>query len=177
MNNVPFDKIKSISKEANEMWILWKALFLDILNKHAPIINIKVKENNIPYVTSGLKSMIIRQRDYLRVKANKTGSRILRQAYNQIKTKVCQKFYSIRRNYYTNKIEQHKDDIKNTWKILKHATGRTHKTVGIDGINMEGTEITDKNRLPKDVMSTLFKLVRSLPVILKMLMPIPLLLI
>ena len=119
---------------------------LDILNKHAPIVNIKVKGNNIPYVTSELKSMI-RQRDYLRAKANKTGSCILRQAYDQIKTKVSQKFYSSRKNYYTNKIEQHKDNMKNTWKILKHAIGRTHKTVGIDKVSMEGIEITDKKQI------------------------------
>ena len=56
--NVPFDKIKSISKDANEMWILWKAFVLDILNKHVPIIKIKVKGNNTPYVTSELKSII-----------------------------------------------------------------------------------------------------------------------
>ena len=116
MHNVPFDKIKSISKDANEMRILWKAYFLDILNKHAPIVNITVKGNNIPYVTSELKSMI-RKRYYLRAKANKTGFCILRQAFNQIKTKVSQKFYSSRKNYYTNKIEQHKDDMKNTWKF------------------------------------------------------------
>ena len=79
MNNVPFHKIKSICKDANEMWILWGAFFLDILNKHAHVINIKIKGNNIPYVTSELKSMI-RQRDYLRDKANKTGSHIFRQA-------------------------------------------------------------------------------------------------
>ena len=48
MDNVPFEKIKSISMDANEMWILWKACFLDILNKHAHIINIKVKGSNIP---------------------------------------------------------------------------------------------------------------------------------
>ena len=65
MNNAPFEKIKSISKDANEMWILWKAFFLDILHKHAPIINIKVKGNNIPYVTSELKGMI-RQRKGLK---------------------------------------------------------------------------------------------------------------
>ena len=76
------------------MWILWTAFFLEILNKHVPIINIKVKGNNIPYVTSELKS-IIRQRDYPRAKANKTGSCILRQAYDQIK--VSQKFYSMRK--------------------------------------------------------------------------------
>ena len=64
MHNVPFDKIRSISEDANEMWILWKVFFLDIPNKHAPtcIVNIKVKGNNIPYVTSELKSMI-RQRN------------------------------------------------------------------------------------------------------------------
>ena len=109
MYNVPFDKIKSISKDASVMWILWKAFFLDIPDKHAPIVNIRVKGNNIPYVTSELKCMI-RQRDYL----NKTNSCILRQAYNQIKTKVSQKFYSSRKNDYTNKIELHKDDMKNT---------------------------------------------------------------
>ena len=54
-------KSNLFSKDANEMWILWKAFFLDVLNKHAPIVNIKVKGNNIPYVTSELKSMI-RQR-------------------------------------------------------------------------------------------------------------------
>ena len=33
MINVPFDEIKYISSDANEMWNLWKRFFLDILNK------------------------------------------------------------------------------------------------------------------------------------------------
>ena len=123
-----------------------ESLFLGYTNKHAPIVNIKVKGNNIPFVTPELKSMI-RQIDYLRAKANKTGSCILRQAYNQIKTKVSRKFYSSRKHYYNNKIEQHKDDMKNTWKILNHAIGRTHKTVGIDKVSMEGIAITDKKQI------------------------------
>ena len=73
MNNVPSDEIKNISRDANEMRTLWKSFFLDILNKHAPIPNIQVKGNKIPYVTSELKVMI-RQRNYLRAEANKTGS-------------------------------------------------------------------------------------------------------
>ena len=39
--------------------------------------------------------------------------------------------------------------MKNTWKILKHAIGRTHKTVGIDKVSMEGIEITDKRQIAK----------------------------
>ena len=75
--------------------------------------NIHVKGNKIPYITSELKS-IIRQRDYLRAKANKTSSCILRQAYKQMRTKVNQKLYLLRKNYYANRIEQHKDDLKTT---------------------------------------------------------------
>ena len=81
MRSVPFDEFNNTARDTNEMQTLWKAFFLDILNKHAPITNIQVKGNKIPYITFELKSMI-RQRDHLRAKANKTGSCILRQAYN-----------------------------------------------------------------------------------------------
>ena len=92
MNHVPFDKILYISSDANEMWILWKSFFLDILNKHAPVTNIQVKGNKIPYVTSELKAMI-RKKDYLRAKANKTGSSVLRQAYGQVRANVNHRLY------------------------------------------------------------------------------------
>ena len=85
IKGIPMERIRSVSGDVNEMWHWWKTFFLDILNKHAPVAKIKVKGNHLPYVTSELKSMI-RQRDYLRAKANKTGSNLLRQAYNHIKT-------------------------------------------------------------------------------------------
>ena len=79
------------------MWHWWKTFFLDILNKHAPITKIKIKGNCLPFVTSEIKSLI-RQRDYLRAKANKTGSNILRQAFVQIKNKVNYKLALLRKN-------------------------------------------------------------------------------
>ena len=87
---------------------------------------------------------MIRQRDYLWAKANKTGSCIPRQAYNQMRTKVNHKLYFLRKNYYANKIEQHKDDLKTTWKILKNSMGKPHKTTEIEKINIKGLEVTDE---------------------------------
>ena len=83
---------------------------------------------------------MIRQRYYLRAEVNKTGSYNLRQAYNQMRTKVNQKLYLARKNF-ANKIEQHKDDLKTTRKILNSAIG---KTTGIENINFNGLEVTDK---------------------------------
>ena len=68
-----FDEIINYTDNANEMWLLWKNLYTDILNKHAPIINIRLKGSTLPYMTNDLKSMIC-QRDYLKAKAVKTGS-------------------------------------------------------------------------------------------------------
>ena len=90
IQKIPMDQIRSFSGDVNTMWHWWKTFFLDILNKHPPITKIKIKGNCLPYVTSEIKSLI-RQRDYLRAKANKTGSNILRQAFVQIKNKVNKK--------------------------------------------------------------------------------------
>ena len=38
-----FNEIKNYSNDANEMWLLMKSLFIDILNKHAPVTNIRLK--------------------------------------------------------------------------------------------------------------------------------------
>ena len=116
------------------------------MNKHAPITNIQVKGSKIPHVTSELKAMI-RQRDYLRAKANKTGSSVLRQAYSQVRAKVNHRLYILRKNYYTSKIEQHRYDHKTTWKVLKGAIDKTHKTIETEKISFEGKEFTDKKQI------------------------------
>ena len=48
-----------------------------VLSNHEPIPRIRVKGNHLPYITSDLRKMV-RQRDYLRAKVNKTDSSILR---------------------------------------------------------------------------------------------------
>ena len=50
---------------------------------------------------------------------------------------------NLRRDYYTRKIEENKGNLKNTWKILKHATGKETKNVSIDKILKDGKIITD----------------------------------
>ena len=65
----------------------------------------------MPYITSGLKQMI-RQRDYLKAKAVKTGSKILHQAFRQIRGKVHCTLNKLRTEYYTKKLNETKGDTK-----------------------------------------------------------------
>ena len=79
LHEIQFDGIRSISSDPNEMWTVWKNLFLEVLNKRAPLDNIKIMGNNLPYITSKIRQLA-EQRDFSRKNANKTGSRHLRQA-------------------------------------------------------------------------------------------------
>ena len=121
---------------------LWKTLFLDVLNKHAPITSIKVKSNHLPYVTSELRGLIS-QRDYLRAKANKSGSAVLRQAFVQVRQKVNYMIKKLRHDYYE-KIEENKNNLKATWKILKQAIGQSTNLTCIDEVMYDCREIVDK---------------------------------
>ena len=76
LKNMNFDQIKNITDDPNEMWELWERFYIDVLNEHAPVTDMKIKGNNLPYINSEARQLI-RQRDYLRGKANKTGSEYL----------------------------------------------------------------------------------------------------
>ena len=98
--------------DPNQLWLLWKTMFLDVLNKHAPVDSIKIKGNNLPYITSEVKEMA-RQRDFLRKKANQTGSKYLRQAFQKNKKRVTYKRRKLS-EYYLKKIKENEGDLKVT---------------------------------------------------------------
>ena len=88
------------------------------LSKHAQVSNIQVKGNSLPYITAEVRQLA-RQRDYLTKKADKAGSRYLRQAFQQIKHKITYKVRKLTSEYYSKKIAENQGDIKATWKVLK----------------------------------------------------------
>ena len=111
LNGIPFDVISDTSDNANGLWMTLKTFFMNILNKHASIKTIRVRGNTLPYVTAQVKSLM-RQKDYLRGKANKTGSKYLRQPYQQLRNKVDYTLRKLKSDYYTKKIDESKGNLK-----------------------------------------------------------------
>ena len=98
-------------------------------------------------MTSELRKLI-RQRDYLRAKANKTGSEHIRQVFNYLRSMVNYKLNHAKRNYYTCKIEQHKDNLKLTWKVLKHAIGEGGSSISaIENLELGDDIISDSKQI------------------------------
>ena len=121
-------------------------LFLDVLNKHAPVSNIKIKGNNLPYITAEIRQLA-RQRDYLRKKDNQTGSKYLCQAFQEIKHKITYEVRKLRFEYYSKVIVKSQGDIKATWKVLQEVmkTEPEQSYLSVISGNKEG--ITDKREI------------------------------
>ena len=86
LNELPFELMRASANDPNDLCSSWKSFFLDILNKHAPVKTIRVKGNNLPYVTAEVES-VMRQRDYLSCRLTKQAPSIFDKPSNTYVTK------------------------------------------------------------------------------------------
>ena len=56
----------------NDVVAAWNVLFLEILNKHAPVRKVRVRAKSLPWIDDELR-VLLRQRDWLHRKAIKSG--------------------------------------------------------------------------------------------------------
>ena len=61
LRNIQFDQMKVIAKDPNQLWQIWKTLFLEVLNKHAPVSNIRIRGSNLPYITADVRRLARQQ--------------------------------------------------------------------------------------------------------------------
>ncbi len=92
-------------------WSVFKGIFLQVANKHAPFVNMKVKEDSPPYVNENLRSLCV-DRDYFMHKAHKSKkaedfntAKQLRNLANNLLTSLKKKFFDdqINENRYNPK--------------------------------------------------------------------------
>ena len=103
---------------------------------------------------------MMRQRDYLRGKANKTGSKYLQQAFQHLCNKVNYTLRKLKSDYHTKKIEDNKHNLRNTWKVLKKVINRKGKCNLVNKITINNTDITNKQEI-SDEMNKYFASVGS----------------
>ena len=94
---------------------------------------------------------MMRTRDKLRGKANKTGSVYLWQAFQQMRNKVNYTLRKLISDYYTRKIEENENNLRNTWKTLKSVMNETSKCSSIEKIMVHNTEITNKQQISNEM--------------------------
>ena len=64
----PWKSVQFCAEDPNAMWEIWKKLFLDVVDKHAPFQHKKIRSIKAPWIKNGIKTLII-TRDRFKRKA------------------------------------------------------------------------------------------------------------
>ena len=56
--NMPWERIV-LKTDTNSMWICWKEVFLEVLEKHAPIRKIRKRSCSVPWITADIKNLYL----------------------------------------------------------------------------------------------------------------------
>ena len=87
------------------------------------------------------------RRDALKKRAVKNNSPTNWKAYRKLKNELDRTIKKTKRDYFINKINEDRKDIKNTWKVLNAAMNKSTKVIHIDKLKVNDDDITDSNEI------------------------------
>ena len=110
-------------------------MFLEILNKHAPIQNERTRSFNVTWLTKEIKELI-HNRVKLKRKAVVANQDEDWQNYKSFRNKVNIAMRQAKKNYYCDKIALQKDYCKDTWKTINNLLGRTRNNTVVNELKL-----------------------------------------
>ena len=130
----------------NTMWEMWKTMFLEVLDKHAPLQHKKIRSKKVPWITSNIKELII-QRDKLERKAILTNLENDRSNYKTSRNEVNTKLRDAKRNYYSTTIAGQKFNPKRAWKSINSLLGKQKKPTLVNELSLNENCLTSSKSI------------------------------
>ena len=94
--------------DPNHAWEVWKTIFLDVTNIHAPLRIRKVKSEQCPWMTNEIKNLV-HHKFYLKRKAIKFNFSNYHEAYQRCKNELNKIIKATKVQYYNTKLQNSKN--------------------------------------------------------------------
>ena len=119
------------------MWAAWKQLFLECVNKHAPLHVKRARASKSPRITPYLKKRM-HNRDILKLKASRS-----KDANDWLQFKKCRNLVSneikkAKELYYKRALDGNEGNSRQTWRIVNELTSRKTNNCCIKEISSNG---------------------------------------
>ena len=129
--------------DPNLAWQAWKSDFNAILDHHAPIRHMRVRQSSVPWLTFDIKR-VMKERDYHKKHAVKYGSHNHWVLYQSARNKVNSMMRTAKSDYFRRKIDASKaTDPKAGWKLINSLTGRGNKSSPVNDILVNDRIVSD----------------------------------
>lgn len=112
--------------DPNLMWDCWKTMFLDIVDKHAPIKKKRIKNKKSPWLTASIKKSMI-NRDKLKSAAIKTNTAEDWLNYKNLKNRLNNEIKKTKTRYYQENFRSNTGKPREIWKSINEIMSRNTK--------------------------------------------------
>ena len=133
-------------KNPNTIGELWKELFVEVLNKHAPLQHKKTKSSKVAWITNNIKGLI-NTRDKLKRKQIITKLETDWSNYKKVRNQVNIELRNAKKNYYSSKLADQKCNPKKAWKSINNLLGKQNKHSKVNELKL-GENVLNN---PKDI--------------------------
>ena len=99
LSMIPWDFVNYFNNP-NDSWQLWKSLFMDVLDRHAPIQKKYIKTKRVPWINASIK-LLMRTRDFHKFMFKKFKSEMHWEKIKTIRNKINDE---MKANYFKTKI-------------------------------------------------------------------------
>ena len=142
----PWEHIYFSAEDPNAMWEIWKKIFLDVLDKHAPLQHKKIRSKKAPWITNDIKNLM-NTRDRFKRKAILTNNENDWLNFRTTRNKVNIKLRNAKKDYYSSKIAGQKSNPKKAWKSINNLLGRQNKPTVVNELTVGNNKLT----CPEDI--------------------------
>ena len=118
----PWNRIFS-ETNPEAMWGVWKNLFMEVVDKHAPLQSKRVSNKHSPWITYELTRKI-HKRNYMKKIAIQENSATAWERYKQTRNEVNNAIKSAKKQYFTHNLEVNKMNPRKTWKLIDDLCSR-----------------------------------------------------
>ena len=128
----------------------WLDQFTEILDQIAPFKLRKVKNTYTPFIDKDLRQEMLLH-DLYKKKHTKNHDPDDWLKYKQIRNDINAEIKIKRSKYFSQKLEDCRSDIKETWRVLNAAMGHKSKTMVINSLDVNSNTITDPESIAEEL--------------------------
>ena len=110
------------------MWDVWKNVFMEVVDKHAPLQRKRVSNKQSPWITYELTRKIYK-RNYLKKIVIQENSATAWERYKQARNGVNNAIKSAKKQCFTHNLELNKTNPRKTWKLIDDLSSRKYGRV------------------------------------------------
>ena len=143
---INWQDVLGTSDDVNKLVERFSTLFSLMIERHAPLRQIRVSEKYCPWINADLKSLI-RTRDRLKRSAVKHKSQVMISSYKQCRNQVNTLIVTLKRQYFSDKILQQKGNMKESWQTINQLLNKRSKSTNIYSLSDSSQTLFDKQRM------------------------------